>query len=66
MTIPKSVISVHTGDFLANEIEKVVFEGVIDINGKEHENDDKPYYLAALEVLRSKAIRSRKLCSRTV
>ena len=38
----------HTGAFLANEIEKVVFEGVIDSNGKEHENDDKPYYLAGI------------------
>lgn len=38
----------HTGAFLANEIEKVVFEGVIDSNGKEHENDAQPYYLAGV------------------
>ena len=48
VTIPKSVISIHNGAFIANEIEKVVFEGVIDGTGKEHDTDTQPYYLAGI------------------
>ena len=48
LTIPKNVISIHSAAFVANEIEKVVFEGVIDGKGKEHETDTKPYYLAGV------------------
>ena len=48
VTIPKNVISIHSAAFVANEIEKVVFEGVIDGKGKEHDIDAKPYYLAGV------------------
>ena len=48
VTIPKNVISIHSAAFVANEIEKVVFEGVLDGNGKEHDTDAKPYYLAGV------------------
>lgn len=48
VTIPKNVISIHSAAFVANEIEKVVFEGVIDGKGKEHDTDAKPYYLAGV------------------
>ncbi len=48
LTIPKNVISIHSAAFVANEIEKVVFEGVIDGNGKEHDTDATPYYLAGI------------------
>ena len=44
VVIPKNVISIHNGAFLANEIQKVVFEGVIDGKGKEHDTDSNPYY----------------------
>ncbi len=46
--IPKNVISIHSAAFVANEIEKVVFEGVLDSKGKEHDTDAKPYYLAGV------------------
>ena len=48
VVIPKSVISIHSAAFVANEIEKVVFEGVLDGNGKEHDADTTPYYLAGV------------------
>ena len=48
VTIPKSVISIHSAAFVANEIEKVVFEGVLDGKGKEHATDTAPYYLAGV------------------
>ena len=48
VTIPKNVISIHSAAFIANEIDKVVFEGVIDGKGKEHDTDAKPYYLAGV------------------
>lgn len=48
LTIPKNVISIHSAAFVANEIEKVVFEGVLDGKGKEHDIDAKPYYLAGV------------------
>ena len=48
LVIPKGVISIHNGAFLANEIQKVVFEGVIDDKGKEHDTDSKPYYLSGI------------------
>lgn len=48
LTIPKNVISIHSAAFIANEIEKVVFEGVIDGKGKEHDTDANPYYLAGV------------------
>ena len=48
VVIPKNVISIHNGAFLANEIQKVVFEGVIDGKGKEHDTDSKPYYLSGI------------------
>ena len=48
VVIPKGVISIHNGAFVANEIEKVVFEGVIDDKGKEHDTDSKPYYLSGI------------------
>lgn len=48
VTIPKNVISIHNGAFIANEIEKVVFEGVLDGKGKEHDTDADPYYLAGI------------------
>ena len=48
VTIPKNVISIHSAAFVANEIEKVVFEGVIDGKGKEHDTDADPYYLAGV------------------
>ena len=46
--IPKNVISIHSAAFVANEIEKVVFEGVLDSKGKEHDTDADPYYLAGV------------------
>nr|WP_308582609.1 immunoglobulin-like domain-containing protein [uncultured Gardnerella sp.] len=46
--IPKNVISIHSAAFVANEIEKVVFEGVLDGKGKEHDTDADPYYLAGV------------------
>ena len=46
--IPKNVISIHSAAFIANEIEKVVFEGVLDVKGKEHTTDTAPYYLAGV------------------
>ncbi|WP_421775674.1 InlB B-repeat-containing protein [Gardnerella sp. KA00288] len=46
--IPKNVISIHSAAFVANEIEKVVFEGVLDGKGKEHATDTAPYYLAGV------------------
>lgn len=46
--IPKNVISIHSAAFIANEIEKVVFEGVLDVKGKEHATDTAPYYLAGV------------------
>ncbi|EIK87868.1 hypothetical protein CGSMWGv6119V5_01718 [Gardnerella vaginalis 6119V5] len=48
VTIPKNVISIHSAAFIANEIEKVVFEGVLDGKGKEHATDTAPYYLAGV------------------
>ena len=48
VTIPKNVISIHSAAFVANEIEKVVFEGVLDDKGKEHDTDADPYYLAGV------------------
>lgn len=48
VVIPKNVISVSNAAFVANEIEKVVFEGVIDGTGKEHDTDADPYYLAGV------------------
>lgn len=48
LVIPKNVISIHSAAFVANEIEKVVFEGVIDDKGKEHDTDADPYYLAGV------------------
>ncbi len=48
LTIPKNVISIHSAAFVANEIEKVVFEGVLDGTGKEHDTDADPYYLAGI------------------
>lgn len=48
VTIPKSVISIHSAAFVANEIEKVVFEGVLDGKGKEHDTDADPYYLSGV------------------
>ena len=48
LTIPKNVISIHSAAFVANEIEKVVFEGVLDGKGKEHDTDANPYYLAGI------------------
>lgn len=48
LTIPKNVVSIHNGAFVANEIEKVVFEGVLDDKGKEHDTDTQPYYLAGI------------------
>ena len=48
VTIPKNVISIHSAAFIANEIEKVVFEGVLDGTGKEHDIDADPYYLAGI------------------
>ena len=48
VTIPKNVISIHSAAFVANEIEKVVFEGVLDGTGKEHDTDADPYYLAGI------------------
>jgi len=48
VTIPKNVISIHSAAFVANEIEKVVFEGVLDGKGKEHATDTDPYYLAGV------------------
>ena len=48
VVIPKNVISVSDAAFVANEIEKVVFEGVIDGTGKEHDTDADPYYLAGV------------------
>lgn len=48
VTIPKNVISIHSAAFVANEIEKVVFEGVLDGKGKEHATDTAPYYLAGV------------------
>ena len=48
VTIPKNVISIHSAAFVANEIEKVVFEGVLDGKGKEHDTDADPYYLAGV------------------
>ena len=48
VTIPKNVISVSDAAFVANEIEKVVFEGVLDDKGKEHDTDTTPYYLAGV------------------
>ncbi|RDW99334.1 InlB B-repeat-containing protein [Gardnerella vaginalis] len=48
VVIPKNVVSVSNAAFVANEIEKVVFEGVIDDKGKEHDTDTNPYYLAGV------------------
>lgn len=48
LVIPKSVASVQPVAFCGNEIEKVVFNGVIDENGKEKDNDSKPYYLSGI------------------
>ena len=48
VTIPKSVISIHSAAFVANEIEKVVFEGVLDGKGKEHDTDADPYYFSGV------------------
>lgn len=48
VTIPKNVISIHSAAFVANEIEKVVFEGMLDGKGKEHDTDADPYYLAGV------------------
>ena len=48
VVIPKNVISVSAAAFVANEIEKVVFEGVLDDKGKEHDTDTTPYYLAGV------------------
>lgn len=43
-------MSVQPVAFCGNEIEKVVFEGVIDENGKEKDNDSKPYYLSGIHL----------------
>lgn len=48
VVIPKNVVSVSDAAFVANEIEKVVFEGVLDDKGKEHDIDTNPYYLAGV------------------
>lgn len=48
VVIPKNVVSVSDAAFVANEIEKVVFEGVLDDKGKEHATDTTPYYLAGV------------------
>lgn len=48
LVIPKNVISIHSAAFVANEIEKVVFEGVLDGKGKEYDTDADPYYLAGV------------------
>ncbi len=48
VVIPKNVISIHNAAFIANEIDKVVFEGVIDGKGKEHDTDTAPYYAAGV------------------
>lgn len=48
VVIPKNVVSVSDAAFVANEIEKVVFEGVLDDKGKEHDTDTSPYYLAGV------------------
>ena len=48
VVIPKNVVSVSNAAFVANEIEKVVFEGVLDDKGKEHDIDTNPYYLAGV------------------
>ncbi len=48
LTIPKNVISIHSEAFVANEIEKVVFEDVLDGKAKEHDTDTQPYYLAGI------------------
>lgn len=48
VVIPKNVASVSDAAFVANEIEKVVFEGVLDDKGKEHDTDTNPYYLAGV------------------
>ena len=43
-------MSVQSVAFCGNEIEKVVFKGVIDENGKEKDNDSKPYYLSGIHL----------------
>lgn len=48
LVIPKNVVAVSDAAFVANEIEKVVFEGVLDDKGKEHATDTTPYYLAGV------------------
>lgn len=48
VVIPKNVVAVSDAAFVANEIEKVVFEGVLDDKGKEHDTDTTPYYLAGV------------------
>ena len=48
VVIPKNVISIQSAAFVANEIERVVFEGVLDGKGKEHDTDTDPYYLAGV------------------
>ncbi len=45
VVIPPKVISIHSGAFLSNEIEKVVFQGVLDGKGKLNPNDPDDYYL---------------------
>ncbi len=48
LVIPKNVVSLHSTAFIGNQIEKVVFEGIIDEKGKLNESDNQPYYLAGI------------------
>lgn len=48
VTIPANVISIQSGAFHANEIQKVVFDGKIDGKDKLNNEDKKEYYLAGI------------------
>ena len=48
LVIPKNVVSLHSTAFIGNQIEKVVFEGIIDEKGKVNKSDNRPYYVAGI------------------
>ena len=56
--IPEGVISISSGAFIGNKIEKVVFKSVLNGSGKINSKDTKPYYLSGIG---SRAFQANKI-----
>lgn len=56
--IPEGVISIHSGAFIGNKIEKVVFKSVLNGSGKINSKDSREYYLSGIG---SRAFQANKI-----